>query len=72
MDMYGVLVRREDRKEYKFIINFFQETFLLYTKAFTLNFSNVLVSFYLIDEMLTGNSYIYLYKGISALAFLGR
>lgn len=30
------------------------------------------ISFYLIDEMFTNNSYIYLYKGIAAMVFMCR
>jgi hypothetical protein len=51
---------------------FFEQAFLNIVKPFTVNCTNVAISFYLIDEILTNNSYIYLYKGIAAMVYMCR
>lgn len=68
--MYGVLANRPDRTELKKVTVFLEHSFLNFVKGFTINYTNVAISFYLIDEMLSNNSYMYLYKGIAALVFM--
>lgn len=70
--MYKLLAKRIDKEELSVLASYLESRFLNFVKSFTVNVTNISISFFVVDEMLKNSSYIDLYKAIASTIFCSR